>query len=262
MRVPVIWLALVLASSLAGCGLGGDDEPHAKVSPIVESDPGGVPDLAAAERLIVEGTNAFRQRQGLSAVTREQRLDQVAQAFADYMARTGNYGHEADGRAPSDRALAGGYRFCMIAENIGYALRSAGFSTDGLARLFVEGWENSPPHRHNMVEPGAADIGVALAKADGEQRYFAVQLFGRPDTLKHRFQIANLSGRPLAYRIDGRAEQIGDHEAHTHTVCADVAIEVEGVAGGALRPAGGERYEIGAAAGGETIVTTRRMAGG
>lgn len=36
------------------------------------------------------------------------------------MAKTGKYGHAADGRKPAERAAAHGYEYCIVRENIAY----------------------------------------------------------------------------------------------------------------------------------------------
>ena len=79
---------------------------------------------------IFEHTNAFRQQQGREKLKHDARLTKAASAFAAYMARTGKYGHGADGRTPAQRAEAQGYKYCTIAENIAFQYSSAGFTTE------------------------------------------------------------------------------------------------------------------------------------
>ena len=56
-------------------------------------------------------------------------------------AKTGKFAHEADGREPSERAEAQGYRYCLVAENLALNLDSRGFETRQLAGDAVEGLE-------------------------------------------------------------------------------------------------------------------------
>jgi uncharacterized protein YkwD len=137
------------------------------------------PDLDAVEQLIVEATNEFRRGEGLRTVTTSPVLARTVRDFADFIARTDRYGHEADGKQPSDRARAHGYDYCLVSENIAYQYNSAGFRTAALARDFVEGWKQSPQHRKNMLEPDAVDTAVAVARSDRSGKYYAVQMFGR-----------------------------------------------------------------------------------
>ena len=140
------------------------------------------PDTARVEALVIEGTNEFRRHEHLEPVGRNARLHEAAREFAAFMARTGKFDHDADGRTPSERVRAHGYELCIIAENISYEYNSRDFETSDLARRFVEGWKNSPGHRRNMLKGEATEIAVAVARspAQGAPRYYAVQLLGRP----------------------------------------------------------------------------------
>jgi uncharacterized protein YkwD len=140
------------------------------------------PDLLRVESLVIDGTNAFRRELNLEPVGRNPRLEEAAREFAAFMARTGKFDHEADGRKPAERATAHGYRYCFIGENISYEYNSKDFQTEDLARRFVQGWKDSPGHRRNMVKGEATEIAVAVARASakGPPRYYAVQLIGQP----------------------------------------------------------------------------------
>lgn len=140
------------------------------------------PDIARVEALVVDRTNEFRRHEHVDPVRRNARLAEAAREFAAYMARTGKFDHDADGRTPSQRALAHGYPFCFIAENISYEYHSRDFETGDLARRFVEGWKRSPGHRRNMLKAEVTETAVAVARAaaSGAPRYYAVQLFGLP----------------------------------------------------------------------------------
>ena len=153
----VAWLALLAAAPAFGDG----------------------PDLARVESLIVERTNQFRSTQGLRQVHVNGTLARTARLFARYMAETDRYGHEADGKKPSERAERQGYVFCRVAENISYQYSSEDFATAELAGRYVEGWKNSPGHRRNMLDKVVSDTGVAVARSPKTGRYYAVQLFGR-----------------------------------------------------------------------------------
>jgi uncharacterized protein YkwD len=99
------------------------------------------PDLERVAASIGRRTNDFRAELGLGRLEANAALDRAAQDFADYMARTDRYGHTADGKEPSDRAQARGYRFCLVSENIAYQFSSEPYGTEDLARRYVEGWK-------------------------------------------------------------------------------------------------------------------------
>jgi len=131
-----------------------------------------LPDLPQTEVAIVELTNAFRKAGALQQVKPNPALAAAARAFAEYLARTGKFAHEADGRKPEDRAQAQGYRYCLVAENLAWNLNSRGFESAQLAREVVEGWKASPGHRENLLLRGATDIGVAVVRVPDRTRSF------------------------------------------------------------------------------------------
>ncbi|HVW00842.1 MAG TPA: CAP domain-containing protein [Planctomycetaceae bacterium] len=177
------------------------------------------PDIEAVERLVFQKVNAFRNKQGRHALEFNRQLDQTARDFAQFMARNDKYGHEADGREPWDRAAAHGYAYCVVAENIAYDYSSIGFATVELADSLVEGWENSPPHRRNMLDPDVDDSGVGVAYSRKSAKYYAVQLFGRPKSKEIRFEVRNESPVPVSYRIDQKTFDVPPETAMTHQVC-------------------------------------------
>ena len=190
-----------------------------------------LPDIARAEIAIVEMTNAFRREQKLAAVERNAELDTAARLFATYLAKSGRFAHEADGRQPADRAKAAGYKFCTIAENLASNLDSRGFTSAGLAGQAVEGWKNSPGHRKNMVRPHVTEIGVGVARApDSDPKYLSVQLFGRPESFKFQFKIENKSGVSVTYAAFGQKHTLAPRVIATHTGCepGDLSFERAG----------------------------------
>lgn len=138
-----------------------------------------VADTARVEKLLFEDANGFRGDNRRRPLEANPRLDAAAQKFADYMARTGDYGHKADGRTPGERLRAEGFAWCKVAENIAYAFDSRGFQSADLAHKFLEGWKASAGHRRNLLDGDVTVTGVAVAR-DPRNYYFAVQLFARP----------------------------------------------------------------------------------
>jgi uncharacterized protein YkwD len=201
-----------------------------------------MPDLATAAGVVVEQANRFRASQGRRAVKPSDRLRQAASDFAAYMASTDRYGHEADGRTPVDRVRATGYDDCLVAENIAFQFNSGGFGTEALAEDFEQGWEHSPPHRANLVDPDATEIGVAIARSPRSGRFYAVQVLGRPRSASLRFKVANAAGQPLAYEVDGERFSLPPRTTMTHEVCRPPALaySLPGGHSGNLKPVDGE----------------------
>ena len=190
-----------------------------------------LPDLPRTEAAIIEMTNAFRHGEKLPAVKANAELTATARLFAQYLAKSGRFAHEADGRQPGDRAKASGYKFCMIAENLASHLDSRGFTSKGLAGLAVEGWKNSPPHRKNLVQPDVTEIGVGIAKApDADPKFISVQLFGRPEALKYQFKIENNAGVMVSYTALGTKHSVDPRVIVTHSGClpGDIVFERSG----------------------------------
>lgn len=203
------------------------------------------PDLEAVEREVLAGTNELRRENGLPALRANAQLARAAQGFADWMARHDDYGHEADGRSPTARARAAGYRDCMVAENISYQMRSRGFETRDLAERLVSGWARSPGHRRNMLDEEAVEIGIAVAHSGETSRYYGVQLFGRPESMRYVFEVRNESRDPFSYRVGKEAFDIPPRSTRKHSVCTDVEVVV-GRRGGdrTFRPGRGDRITM------------------
>jgi hypothetical protein len=177
------------------------------------------PDLPRVEEIVRDRTNDFRREQGLAALATHARLQAAARYFAEYMARTDRYGHEADGKEPSERARRHGYDYCFVAENISYQYSSEDFTTSDLARRYVEGWKGSPGHRRNMLAPIATDTGVAVRRSAKSGRYYAVQMFGRPDSASVEFRVTNAARDTVRYAVGGKAFTLAPGAARIHTQC-------------------------------------------
>jgi uncharacterized protein YkwD len=204
------------------------------------------PDLDQVEQWIVEQTNQLRRSHELAATAENLRLQAAARAFARFMARSGQYGHEADGRQPVQRTRAAGYDECQVAENLAFQQSSAGFGTQELAEGFFEGWRNSPGHRRNMLEGDATETAVAIARSE-RGRYYAVQLFGRPASQSIRFEIGNRGPQAVRYELDGKPFELPPRSTRTHLQCGAPALSLRlpGSAAPALiHPAAGDRLRV------------------
>jgi len=184
------------------------------------------PNLNEATDKIIRQTNAFREKEKLEPVVRDDLLQKTAQDFADFMAKTGKYGHNADEQTPGDRAQAHGYEICYIAENIAMQFQSDGFATGPLMKAFFEGWQNSPPHRANMLQAAVTQTGVAISQSEVTGAYFAVQLFGRPKSQAIDIQIHNPLETEISYKLDEEAYQLPPHYTRRHMLCAPVTLNL------------------------------------
>jgi len=179
-----------------------------------------LPDLPATQTAIIEMTNAFRAEQRLGGLQRNATLALAAQRYAEYLASTGRFAHDADGRSPADRISAAGYKHCSVAENLALNQKSTGFETRELARSAVEGWKGSPPHRRAMLDPGVTEIGIGIAKApDTDPKYISVQLFGRPLSMRYSFRIENAAQDAIAYSFSNKEHTLPPRAIVTIASC-------------------------------------------
>ena len=185
------------------------------------------PDIERVERLVFHQVNAFRKEHDLRALKLNEELNEAARDFAAFMASHDKYGHEADGREPWERAEARGYAYCVVAENIAYDYSSVGFATRELANGLVEGWENSPPHRRNMLDPDLDETGIGIAYSRKSEKYYAVQDFGRPKSKEIKFKITNESPVTVSYRIDQKTFDVPPRSTMIHEVCRAPKIVFE-----------------------------------
>ena len=216
------------------------------------SEPTDQPDLGQVREQVVAATNHLREQEGRAPVKVNEALSKAAQSFAEYMADNDEYGHTADGREPSDRVAAAGYESCIVLENIAYTENPEGVATDDLAKLLVESWEQSQPHRKNMLDPDVGDIGVGVAHSAKSGRFYAAQDYGRPKSDRVIFKIANKTDAQVKYVLDGKGFTAEPGYTMTHESCRTPELRFEWPEGAeadagakeALRPAAGAQYVV------------------
>jgi uncharacterized protein YkwD len=198
-------------------------------------------DTAEAARRVIVATNEFRRQEKLLPTGPAPQLASAARYFADFMARTGKYGHSADGSEPTARAKRFGYAYCIVAENIASIFSSRATATEELADRLFKGWQNSPGHRENMLNPNVTETAVAVAHSANTDRYYAVQLFGRPISQSIEFKVANRTGVTVEYALDGQTFQLPPRATSTHQVCKRGVLEFRGKT---LQPVSGQQLVI------------------
>jgi hypothetical protein len=213
-----------------------------------------LPDLPQTEIAIVAMTNAFRKENKLGEVKPNPALAAAARAFAQYLARTDKFAHEADGRQPAERAEAAGYRYCLVAENLALNLDSRGFQTTGLAREVLDGWKTSPGHRANLLEPKVTEIGVAVVRApDRSPKFISVQLFGQPESFKIEFRVENRVGAAVRYTVGEKTHTLPARAIMTHTGCDPGLLTFENAGAQGFEPRNGDRFLVRSGAGRGTL---------
>jgi len=133
-------LAALLGAALAACQTAPGGGTRA-VTPIAI-------DAARTARMI----SAYRAEQGLGPVSVDARLMRAASDYARVMGQRDKIGHQLGAALPK-RVTTAGYHWGYVAENL-----AASFSSLDDA---MQGWKDSPGHRHNLLSPYATEIGVA-----------------------------------------------------------------------------------------------------
>ncbi|WP_217616116.1 CAP domain-containing protein [Cellulomonas sp. GbtcB1] len=153
---------LLLGSTAPALAADAPATAGTTTTPVAAVVPLAAADVEAAEQAILDRTNALRASEGKPALVRNAQIDAVAAAWAEHMATTGQFQHNPD----FFRQIPAGWR--TAGENI------AMNSYDPVA-LYTQ-WQNSPPHRANMVNPAFDQIGISVVEHGG--LYYGVQVFG------------------------------------------------------------------------------------
>jgi hypothetical protein len=168
---------------------------------------------ADVEKAIFEASGAFRKKKSVGPLVREATLDTIAQKHAQAMARVDRYGdddkngHVLDGKGPMDRVKEGGYKFALMAENVGW---NKGFRSP--SAKIMKDWIGSPPHHKNLVQKDVTETGIGAARGRSGRWYF-VQLFARPASQQTTVKVAieNRTKDVIKFRI-GSGSGARDYE--------------------------------------------------
>jgi uncharacterized protein YkwD len=246
--------AWLVAGALCGPAVWGqslrennsDSVDHARRDATVKE-----PDLKRVVKAVIADTNKFRNDRGRGELKVNGDLARAAQDFANFMARTDKYGHEADGKKPWQRITDHGYAYCIAAENIAWVENSVGFTTGQLAHHLFDGWKKSPPHRKNMLDEDLTEFGVAIARSSKTGRYYTVQDFGRPKALQIVFKISNTTRAIVRYRVDDKEFTLEPDYTRTHERCRSPKVTFQWPKQGqtaatekVVHPRKGDRYVI------------------
>ena len=144
-RAPAALRALAASLALAACSDGPAPQPAGAQAPRAV--------LSMSSAGAGESFDAARAAAGLGPLRRDPRLDRAAQEHADWIARTGAYGHRgANGSRVTERLRAEGHCGLPAAENLAHGFRTVA--------PVLEGWLGSPGHRRNLLYPGFGRYGM------------------------------------------------------------------------------------------------------
>lgn len=112
----------------------------------------------SAENQMVIFVNAERTRAGLSPVTADSSIVQVARAQSRDMFTRRYFSHYSpEGKDAGDRLKEGGVTFVVAGENLAYAPD---------VKTAHEGLMNSPEHKKNILEPQFHHIGIGIISTE------------------------------------------------------------------------------------------------
>lgn len=128
--------------------------------------------LTQSEQKILELTNAARKKEGLTPLSPNKTLMEVARAHSANMAKQKKVAHKLDDTTPAQRVKKAGYNYRATGENV-----AAGDPTFTEAEFF-QGWMESKGHRENILSSKYNEIGIGIAK-DSDGRLYYTQVFGK-----------------------------------------------------------------------------------
>ena len=140
--------SLALASLLGLC-LAGSLQAASHKLPVQSQNPAQL-----IERLLVLH-NAQRAKQGAKPLALNVKLTAAAKEYAEFLARTGKFGHSEEG-SPSQRIKKQGYSFRAMGENIAKG--------QGTAESAVNSWMHSDGHRANIINKKFKEVGFGVAR--------------------------------------------------------------------------------------------------
>jgi uncharacterized protein YkwD len=118
---------------------------------------------------VVRLVNEARAVKGLTPLTLDAKLVQVAAAHSQHMASQQKMAHEGIGDGtPRDRIIAAAPKAQKTAENVAMGQQTPA--------EVVTGWMESPAHRRNIMDPKLRHIGVEVATG-GDGRPYWTQVF-------------------------------------------------------------------------------------
>ncbi|MEG2380263.1 MAG: stalk domain-containing protein, partial [Oscillospiraceae bacterium] len=131
-----------------------------RVVEIIRNDASSVNNpFAELARDVLYYTNVEREKQGLDALTWDDDVAKVAQAYSENMATNYFLAHEGtDGSTPVSRIKDAGISYKALGENVGMGTETA--------KDIVKEWMNSEGHKANILNPDYTHLGVGVSRGD------------------------------------------------------------------------------------------------
>ena len=149
--------------------------------------------IESLEKEIFKLTNMERVDAGLTPLQYDERLCLAAKQHSYEMGKLHYFAHQSpveENKNPFQRVYRSGCSEMMVGENI---YKEYGFSNEGLAKMVMEGWMNSPGHRANILRKEFTHIGVGVV-ASGDTFYFT-QVFVNREVYTYGLSIEDALGK-------------------------------------------------------------------
>jgi uncharacterized protein YkwD len=150
-------LGMIIVCVLIGCVAADLSAPHQ--------------DYAA---IVMTRINALRRERDLAPLVGDEKLNAIAAAYAQELARRGTLSHTGErGDTLRDRFAAGQFTaWRAIAENLALSTTHASMLED-----IVSGWRQSPGHYENLTGAAYHRSGIGYAFDAAQQHIYVVQVF-------------------------------------------------------------------------------------
>ena len=148
----ILGLLLALSGAIVGTTHASDSTPTATLR------------LEALDRQILTRLNATRAARGLRPLVISDELENAATAHTRALIRAGVFQHDSPDGTPFAQRLKhfyspSGYATWAAGENLLYD------TADIDAAAAIRAWLDSPPHRHNMLDPAWREVGISSGHA-------------------------------------------------------------------------------------------------
>ncbi len=157
-KLPCVFLVSLFGLSLAGCAGAPSQQMQSAAQPSfyqpLDQSQARIDPIAARDLISI-----YRTGKGLSVLSLDPELQNIAEAQVQAMARSGK--PDSQGSNLAQRLKGAKLTRPHQAENV-----SAGYHT--LAEAF-SGWRQSPPHNANMLNPAMRRMGIATAYVPGSK---------------------------------------------------------------------------------------------
>jgi len=148
------------------------ETPDVPDAPVLPEIPEVENNASAYEMQVLELVNAERAKHGLSALSWDNSLADVARAHSRDMAARGFFSHNnPDGKTPFDRIKAAGISDGSAGENIAAGQKNP--------EEVVDAWMNSAGHRANILNASFKKLGVGYVVSNqGYKTYWTQNFIG------------------------------------------------------------------------------------